>query len=584
MNVSGARENAGRGMFFALENVVGSDEDKKGRVAMNRSQIVCPRKTIWLAMMVALFPVSASALDAPISTDAPATLEPVASAVEAEPASEEPTESEPVAPVVQDEPPVSDLQEILAPLLEDPLVQRANVAVHVVNASTGEVVFDHRGSEPLVPASTMKAVTAASALRTLGPAYRFETKILKTGDITGAGVLNGDLYVKGGGDPTMVIEKLWKLVQDIRLNGIREVNGRVVFDDSDFETHAGVPGWNKPEDIERGPSYYPALGGLSLNFNTVALVVGPGANVGDPARVELETPTDVVTIDNAAVTGSTGASRWVRLSRSVEASDVTFKVEGRVPATSKTRRYYRTVPDPTAYFVGAFAAMCESHGIRVRKGFQRGITPAGASTFLTVQSQPLGKILLDMNKFSNNFIAEQVLQAMGTTSPEQKGTTTEGLKVVDAYLASIGVSGGEDALVNGSGLSRHSKIRASTLTSVLVDMYSDPQVGAEFRSSLAIGGLDGTLRKRFDEGDEVNRLRGKTGSLNGVHCLTAYVEAADGEMYAFAFLVNDLSGPLSRAKKLQDRFASALFSVGTPEQIDGSSEVLIPASNAGEVD
>jgi len=566
------------GMFFSLESVVGSDENGKGSVAMKRNQIVGSWKTIWFAALaLTLFPLTAVAFDSPFPTDAPASEEAIAHAGDV-------SDTEPVAETSDDTPVVSDLEEILAPLLEDPLVQRANVAVHVVKASTGEEVFSYRADEPLVPASTMKAVTAATALRTLGPAYRFETNVLTTGALSGSGVLNGDLYVKGGGDPTMVIEKLWKMVQDVRLNGVREVNGRVIFDDTDFETHAGIPGWNKADDIERGPSYYPALGGLSLNFNTVALVVGPGANVGDPARVELETPTDVVTIDNATVTGSSGSSRWVRLSRSVEGPKVTFRVEGRVPASTSARRYYRTVPDPTAYFVGAFAAMCEVHGIRVRRGFQRGVTPDGARVLLTLQSPPLGKILLDMNKFSNNFMAEQVLQAMGTTSPERKGTTVEGLKVVDAYLAGIGVTGDGDALVNGSGLSRQARLRASTLTSVLVDMYGDPRVGAEFRSSLSIGGLDGTLRKRFDEGGEVNRLRGKTGSLNGVHCLTAYVEAADGEIYAFAFLVNDLAGPLSRAKRLQDRFASAILSVGTPEQIDGSSDVIMPALGAGGAD
>ena len=551
---------------------------------MKRNQIVGSRKTIWFrTLAAALFltsPLSAVALDSPFPMDAPASVEAIAHAgddVDVDLVAE--TSDDAVVDQA-----VSDLEEILAPLLEDPLVQRSNVAVHVVKASTGESVFDYRADEPLVPASTMKAITAATALRTLGPAYRFETNVLTTGSLTGSGVLNGDLYVKGGGDPTMVIEKLWKLVQDVRLNGVREVNGRVIFDDSDFETHAGVPGWNKAEDIERGPSYYPALGGLSLNFNTVALVVGPGVNVGDPARVELETPTDVVTIDNATVTGSAGSSRWVRLSRSVEGPDVTFRVEGRVPASTTARRYYRTVPDPTAYFVGAFAAMCEAHGIRVRKGFQRGVTPEHANVLLTMQSPPLGKILLDMNKFSNNFMAEQVLQAMGATSPERKGTTVEGLKVVDAYLAGIGVTGEGDALVNGSGLSRQARLRASTLTSVLVDMYGDPRVGAEFRSSLSIGGLDGTLRKRFDEGAEINRLRGKTGSLNGVHCLTAYVEAADGEIYAFAFLVNDLAGPLSRAKRLQDRFASAIFSIGTPGQIDGSSDVMMPPLGGGGAD
>jgi D-alanyl-D-alanine carboxypeptidase/D-alanyl-D-alanine-endopeptidase (penicillin-binding protein 4) len=449
----------------------------------------------------------------------------------------------------------------LQSLTKDRMFRDAKVAIDVVDLHDGNQVFSWKPNEAMLPASTMKVLTAAAALKELGPSYRFTTEVLTDGHLNVAGVLEGDLYVRGNGDPTLVLERLWKLIYDLRLEGVKEVAGNVFFDDSAFDRSNSIPGWNKREDIKRGPSYFAPIGALSLNFNTVAVIVGPGETVGGEARVQLETESPgVVEIDNQLLTGVPGSRRWVRIEREAHRRGMTLALKGRVPIGSGTLRYYRSVVDPTAHFVAAFSSLMEQHGIKVQGHFlESGVPERGVRTLVQLRSPPLAAILMEMNKYSSNFTAEQVLKAVGASGGGLPGTTQKGLTVIEDYLTSLGIPSSEYKLVNGSGLSRTIEIRPSHLTRVLADMAADPQVGHEFMASLSIGGRDGTLWARFQEEDQVGRLRGKTGTINGVHCLAGYIEAADGGMYAFAYLVNDLPRSIAVARRAHDAFVGAFM-------------------------
>jgi len=477
--------------------------------------------------------------------------------------------------VAQDPPPVADssaaeaappappapLSDVLEPLTEDRLFRDAKIALQVVKVSTGEEVYAWKADTGMNPASTMKVVTAAAALRTLGPSHRWTTTVLRDGDVNADGVLEGDLYVVGTGDPTLVVEKLWKLVYDLKLEGIDAIEGNVYFDDSYMDHAWPIRGWTKQQDIDNGPAYFATTGALSLNFNTTAVVVGPGSKIGDPARVVLETPAPgIVTIENELKTTGSGSRRWVRMEREVSDRSMTLELSGAVPIGATTQRYYRTVPDPTANFQAAFVAQLKAHGVKVRGQFLEKVAPErGLRQVVLLKSPPLSTILMDMNKYSNNFMAEQVLKTLGSEVHGSPGTTEKGLEVVSSYLEDIGIPRDEHRLVNGSGLSREIAVRPTLLTAVLLDMAEDDVVGHEFRTSLAIGGRDGTLWSRFRDEDEVDRMRGKTGTLNGVHCLAGYVEGGDGDTYAFAYLVNDLPASIARARQAHDRFVEAML-------------------------
>lgn len=457
--------------------------------------------------------------------------------------------------------PAASLEVQLEEISKSWLFRKATVGLQVVDLESGEEVFGRQPDTPLNPASTMKVITSATALKMLGPSYRFTTDVYTDGEIDSAGVLTGNLYVMGHGDPTFVVEKLWKLVVDLKLNGVERIEGSVVFDESFHSGGYALPGWNKRRDIERGPTYFSTLSALSLNMNTAVMVVGPGASAGAEARVVLETPVKgYVELENEVRTGTAGSRRWTEIEREVTDDATTFTVTGSVPAGADRVRYRRTVADPTAHFIAAFRKQLEQQGVAVTGRFRRGSTPHDAEMLLHVPSPTLGAVLMDMNKYSLNFQAEQVLRTLGAEI-EGEGSTEAGIRVVRQYLTSLGVPEEEANLVNGSGLSRQATLAPSVLTAVLLDMAADPRVGAEFAASLAIGGVDGTLWKRLR--DEPGRLRGKTGTIDGVHCLAGYLDADNGRRYAFAFLVNwSNSTRTSSVRDVHDAFAREMFKVG----------------------
>jgi len=485
-----------------------------------------------------------------------------------------PTEPAWAADVVRPAPAAS-LAPILDEITEHRLFRTGKVGFQVVDLRTGEEVFSHGPDTSLNPASTMKVVTSATALKMLGPSYRFTTDVYTDGEVDASGTLKGNLYIEGHGDPTMVVEKLWKLVGDLKSEGIERIEGHVVFDEDFHRPDYLLPGWNKKEDMARGPSYFATLSALSLNFNTAAILVGPGAEVGQEARVRLETPAgDAVEVVNEVKTVAASGRRSLVIEREVHEDGRTeFTVKGTVPLLGDHQRYYRTVADPTAQYMGAFQELMKQHGIGVTGRFRRGDTPHDADRILQIRSTSLATILMDMNKLSNNFIAEQVLRTLGAEVKEE-GSTEAGLQVVQEYLATLGVGPEDVALVNGSGLSRQAELRPSVLTAILVDMARDPQVGQEFASTLAIAGYDGTLWSRLR--DEAGRLRGKTGTIDGVHCLAGYVEDGAGERYAFAFLVNDHGGRVSTVKGLHDRFARTMFKWGSEPSDEGGEASASP--------
>lgn len=455
---------------------------------------------------------------------------------------------------------VVPLAEALAQLATDPLFTTAAVSVQVQDLESGAVVWQYGDDAPRIPASTMKLVTTAVALRTLGPSFRFPTWILTDGKLGADGLLDGNLYVKGQGDPTMVVERMWRLVADLRLRGVREIKGSVVFDEGYFADTTLVPGWNNPDDLEEGPTYFAPLGALSVNYNVATLLVRPGAGYGQPAVVEVDTPTSAVVVVNKVTTGSTRSRKWFRVERTLdEAGKVaTFEVSGNIPSDEAPVSLYRAIADPLGNYMGAMQTVMRQHGIKVRGTWKAGTTPKDAELFHTVRSDTLTEILAAMDKQSNNFIAEQVLRSVGAETYGLPGTTEKGLQAVRAYFSELGIPEGDYQLSNGSGLSRQLLLRPSHLNAVLRDMHADPDVGPEFLTALAVGGRDGTLWSRFRDDGLAGRVRGKTGSLNGVHCLSGYVEARDGRDYAFSFLVNDIEGATSRARRAHDRLVLAL--------------------------
>lgn len=456
-------------------------------------------------------------------------------------------------------PPASaQLEPILGPFRDHPLVEKSTLAVQVVNLETGDEVFTLNGDTALVPASVTKVLTAAAALRTLGPSYRFKTEFLHVDDINEDGVLEGDLYIRGTGDPSLVVEKLWKMLQDLQIEGVVEIDGDIIFDDSWFDREHLIAGWRKPVDLASGPAYFAPISALSLNYNTVSIVVAPAFKAGEPARVQLETPAEVIVIESTIETVRAGKRSWIQIEREVDPKThvVTFTMEGAIPVGSDTERHYRSVGNPIAWTMSATDALLKQTGIKLNGRFKLDETPDEAEVLVSHYSPPLHELLNHTNKYSSNIMAEHILKAMGAELKGDPGTTENGVEVVREYLDELGIPRSEYTLVNGSGLTRDARLAPSHVNAVMLDMYHHPQVAPEFMASLAVGGVDGTLRRRFDEAP--GAVRGKTGSLNSVYCLTSYVRAGNGESYALTFFANELrrSRP---ARAMQDAMGEVMI-------------------------
>lgn len=453
-------------------------------------------------------------------------------------------------------------------VLAVPDFERMVVGFHVLHLDSGRTVLGWRADEPMVPASVTKVVTAAAALDALGPGHLFLTEVWATGDLVD-GVLQGDLVVRGGADPTLTTEKVWRLLRDLQASGLYRVAGDVLLHDGYLQGDPVIPAWDNARDHAEGPSYFPPIGALGLDFGSVEMVVRPGAQVGAPAVAVLELPAPgYIDLVSTVTTGAERSRTHLDLDRVVSPGRLGLTLSGSVPAGSSVRRFRRAYGDPTAYFAGVLRFLLAEVGIEVQGEVRQGGLPEGAHKLRTLASPSLGAILMDTNKWSSNYMAETVLRAVGA-EVRGLGTTAGGLEVVRAWLARIGIPPETVVLANGSGLSRQTRLSAAQLTRVLRAAHDDPRIGPELVASLSIGGRDGTLRERFL--DDPDAVRAKTGTLAEVHGLAGYLVAQDGGHYAFAFLANDVRGGLDGAKRIMDGLVGVVHDADVLSQSGAST-------------
>lgn len=465
-------------------------------------------------------------------------------------------------------------------LLDDPRLAQVQLGVEVRDCEADQAVYARQPDLLLNPASNLKLLTTAVALDTLGPAFRFKTDVLYDGTLTD-GVLKGNLYLKGRGDPELVYEELWKLVKELQALGLRRVEGDIVADDSYFEQERNIRGWS--QEVEEGDTqaYNPPLGALSVSFNTVALLVRPGERVGAPASIGMETPTRYVALDNRVTTGKPRASLSVSFQRRREGSQEILQADGRIPSSLRYKRYYRTITDPPAFAVSLFRELLEKEGVQVVGGERVGVAPESASFLHAAYSSSLDMLMKYMNKLSSNFIAEHALKAVGAKVYGLPGTTENGLNVARTYLSKAGLPWESAVLMNGSGLSLETRVSTHQFATLLCHAKKDFVSGAELIASLPISGIDGTLRNRMKDTPAQGRVRAKTGSVRGVFGFSGYVETLSGKTLAFSFLVNDITRELGKVRATQDRFMSVLVQ-GDAADRGGGAPVSEVASTPDE--
>ncbi len=319
-------------------------------------------------------------------------------------------------------------------------------------------------------------------------------------------------------------------------------------DESFFDgVHYG-PGW---KEIWRGKAYSPPISALSLNFNTYEIKVLPGG-VGQRPRVVVDPPGTNVALINEAITGK----RKNKISVKRLEGGKTVVIRGTIPWGSEGMTFRFTVNEPAPYTGSVFRELLESLGIKVANKLVRsGRASYGVKPLYTYLSDPLQIIITLYNKWSINMIGENIIKTLGAETRGVPGSWEKGAQVVKEFLHSLGLRKGFN-IVDGSGLSPLNQLSPYVLAEVLRYAHNNSPIGPEFMSSLSVGGIDGTLRKRFKEPDVVRKVRAKTGYLNNISCISGYVFTDSGDVLAVSILTNGISG--WRAKTIQNDFLGKL--------------------------
>lgn len=457
----------------------------------------------------------------------------------------------------------------LEEILRAPELEKAFVGVHVRSVTDGRTLFEHNGAKLFNPASNMKLLTTAAALWYLGPSYRFRTEARRDAKMSPGGVVEGNLYLKGFGDPTLTTEEMFGFVNEIAMHGISKIKGDLVIDDTFFDTVTEGPGW---EQEHSDHAYAAPIGAFSVDFGTFMVRVLPGGSVGDPAQILVWPPIENIEIMPAAYTTGAGARPrvWIGTSKKDDGG-VRVTVRGTVSlgdneGVAARRRIY----DPARTAGEMVKAMLAMRGVEVKGKVKLGYMPRrDVVAIATHFSKPLAEISSTLNKYSNNFMAEQILKTLGAEMMDPPGTWEKGNDTIRKFLVEIGVPNGAFVLGNGSGLNDVNRVTPSQVTHILQAMHQRFEVQAEFVASLAVAGSSGTIIGRFENSPAISRLRAKTGSLNGVSALSGYVVTQNDKVLAFSVMMNDYSGRARTMWRIQDRIGIALARYRTSQVVAG---------------
>ncbi|MGA1840341.1 MAG: D-alanyl-D-alanine carboxypeptidase/D-alanyl-D-alanine-endopeptidase [bacterium] len=431
----------------------------------------------------------------------------------------------------------------------------AKIGCSIVHSKTNKVLWSYHPDDPLIPASNTKLLTSAVSLIRLGSDYRFKTGVYTTTSPVD-GIINGDLYLKGFGDPFLVNEEMWMLTHELALRGLKKITGDLIADETFFDQIRSPEGWKK----DRPPFWYNAeIGALSFNFNTATIYISPGPSPGKKAISKIDPDISCISLENEAITIKKNRKKYINVGRVFsEGGGNSFLLKGRIPVDSPGVKIYRAVKDPAIYTITAFRNFLKQEGIEFDGELRKGVTPQDAIPFYIHESKPLSSVIADLNKISNNFIAEQILKTFGAEKEGSPGTHEKGLKVLIETLKEKGINTDGLKLSDGSGLSPLNRIPARLICDLLFFMANNEQFGPEYVSSLAITGVDGTLKDRPLEGDLHGIVRAKTGHINGVSALSGYIWTKSGEPLIFSILMNGKQSEIEYFMNSQDKILSIL--------------------------
>jgi D-alanyl-D-alanine carboxypeptidase/D-alanyl-D-alanine-endopeptidase (penicillin-binding protein 4) len=408
-----------------------------------------------------------------------------------------------------------------------------SVGIWVQDAARKTPTLAHEAERTMSPASTMKLVTTYAALELLGPAYTWKTEVYAHKP-PAAGVLDGDLFIKGYGDPKLNLENFWLLLRELRSRGIQTIRGDLVLDKSYFEVAHQEPGTFDNEPLR---PYNVEPDALLVNFNVVRLRLTPQAGKLNVAADPM--PARLAIVNAVQIDGSACGDWRSAIATAVRetADGVTLELGGRYPAACGEKALNLSLLENGHYVFGLFQQLWTELGGSIVGNVRAGAVPADAQLLATATSPALAEVIRDINKYSNNVMARQLYLTIGAERAGPPGSTANAAQALQDWLAAKRMDFPELVVDNGSGLSRNERISPHHLGMLLLAAFASP-VFAELESSLPIVSVDGTMKKRLGEQTVAGHAHIKTGSLQGVKAIAGYVFDRKGRRMAVVCLIN----------------------------------------------
>ena len=431
----------------------------------------------------------------------------------------------------------------------------------VVSLTRGDTLYAENAGEEMQPASTMKLFTSAIALERFGPNYQFSTDVLRDGPVGPDGTLNGNIYIRGDGDPALSGKFLPggpsapmnRLADLVAQQGIKHVTGSVLGDASGFDDQKIPEGW-RTRYLQS--SYAARVSALSLNDNLIAVSVSPSAP-GQPATVVLEPSTSAIPlVANVRTVAGGGARLGFR-----KFGDGTIQANGSIGTRAGIRKYVYVVEDPASFATGAFRNALIARGIRVDGGIQLGKAPPNAAKMASLRSPPLASMVAAMNRESINHYAELLFRdAARGPKRDIVGSVQTASSLLDEFFATkVGADTTRLVFADGSGLSTLDRVTPRAQVQLLGYAHR-ASWGPWLHSSLPVAGDSELLKRRMRNTPAEGNLHAKTGTTNDVIALAGYVTAVNGEVLAFSFLYNGRDRWI--AKSMIDVMSESLASFG----------------------
>ncbi len=424
----------------------------------------------------------------------------------------------------------------------------------IVDAATGETLYQQNADRYFVPASNMKLFTTALALAKLGPNYRFHTTLETSGKISN-GVLTGDLTLVGRGDPNLSNRKfpyelkeefdgppekaLAELADGVVAKGVKEISGDVIGDDSYFPRERYPSGWEIDDMVWE---YGAAISSIVVDDNTVTLTLTPGDRPGSPVQNTESPATPDFFVENDVTTSAPDVKSDLTLTREPGSSLVVIK--GTMPAGSPPRKLVLAVEEPAQHAATVLKHLLEARGIEVdgvaRARHEAPKTQGDPVVLAEHVSVPLSEAIKLINKISQNLHTEMLLRTVARQSGVW-ATPDDLMKVPQDFYASAGIDPDDVVQSDASGLSRHDLVTPRAIVALLKFAENQPWF-ATYYDSLPVAGVDGTLEDRMKNTPAAGHIHAKTGSVEHVRTLSGFAETPSGRRLIFSFLSNNQAG------------------------------------------